>query len=292
MATDLGAIQDAAAQSWGIDPTYFKAIGSVESGNTINSPDSPTGAVGPMQVEPATAAGLGVTDIRDPVQNVYASAKYLSQQLDKYKDPNLAAAAYNAGPGRVDAYLADPTGSPLPDQTLAYVPKVAAAYQQFAAPSGGASSAPAGAAPVQVAEADAGIRSDASPAPSASSSSPADPFSDLMSAAQAHAGGPVGSGSSAASSPVPAGVSAAGSSGQTSGSADPFSSLMSAASAHASAPPAGGSGSTTIPVVPAGSASSSATGATSSPCRPASCPPGGRPRRSRSRRRGRGTRAS
>ncbi len=62
---------------------------------------SPKGALGLMQLMPATAAELGVTDAFNPVQNVRAGVKYLKQLLDTYDGRvELALAAYNAGPGR------------------------------------------------------------------------------------------------------------------------------------------------------------------------------------------------
>ena len=57
-----------------------------------------------MQLMPATAEMLGVTDPFDPKQNVDAGAKFLKQLIDKYAgDLSLALSAYNAGPGRVEA---------------------------------------------------------------------------------------------------------------------------------------------------------------------------------------------
>ena len=253
MDTDLGPIQDAAAKSWGLDPTYFKAIGSVESGNNAAAPNSSAGAQGPMQVMPGTASDMGVTDPTDVTQNVYASAKYLSQQLDKYGNPDLAAAAYNSGPGRVDDYLAGKAS--LPDETLAYVPKVAAAYKQFSTPSGGGAPSASTSAPVQVASADTGTQSDAGPGPVLSmsatppaASGQADPFSAMMTAAQAH----VGSASSAA-------APAAASPTSTAQPADPFSTMMAAASAHAPASPSGASAPAAIPVVQPSAASAVAS---------------------------------
>ncbi len=89
---------------------------------------SPKGASGLMQVMPPTGVDLGVTNLKDPYQSIFAGAKYLSQQLDKYKDPALALAAYNAGPGRTDDYLNKRV--PLPAETLGYVPSVIARYAQ------------------------------------------------------------------------------------------------------------------------------------------------------------------
>ena len=66
---------------------------------------SPKGALGLMQLMPATAAELGVTDAFNPVQNVRAGVKYLKQLLDTYDGRvELALAAYNAGPGAVKKY--------------------------------------------------------------------------------------------------------------------------------------------------------------------------------------------
>jgi len=66
---------------------------------------SPKGALGLMQLMPATAAEFGVTDAFNPVQNVRAGVKYLKQLLDTYEGRvELALAAYNAGPGAVKKY--------------------------------------------------------------------------------------------------------------------------------------------------------------------------------------------
>ena len=66
---------------------------------------SPKGAIGLMQLMPATAAEHGVTDAFNPVQNIRAGVKYLKQLLDSYDGRvELALAAYNAGPGAVKKY--------------------------------------------------------------------------------------------------------------------------------------------------------------------------------------------
>jgi hypothetical protein len=81
-----------------------------------------------MQIMPGTGRELGVTDLTNAEQSIYGGAKYLSQMLDRYKHPELALAAYNAGPGRVDAFL---KGGALPDETLKYVPAIKAHYERL-----------------------------------------------------------------------------------------------------------------------------------------------------------------
>ena len=88
-----------AARKYGIDPEMFLRLIQQES---RFRPDevSPKGAIGLGQLMPATAKELGV-DPTDPMQNLEGSARYLSQQLKRFGSPELALAAYNAGPTRV-----------------------------------------------------------------------------------------------------------------------------------------------------------------------------------------------
>ncbi|MDA0139757.1 lytic transglycosylase domain-containing protein [Solirubrobacter sp. CPCC 204708] len=93
-----------AAKAHGLDPALLAGLVKQESGFKPDA-GSPAGARGLTQLMPATAAGLGVTNVLDPVQNLNGGAKYLKQQLDAFKgDTALALAAYNAGPGAVQRF--------------------------------------------------------------------------------------------------------------------------------------------------------------------------------------------
>ena len=79
----------------------LEAVAYTESSFRANA-TSYCGAQGIMQLMPATAKSLGVTDAYDPVQNIMGGAKYLSQLLKKYNgNTSLALAAYNGGSGNV-----------------------------------------------------------------------------------------------------------------------------------------------------------------------------------------------
>lgn len=82
-----------------------KAVMLMESQGDPNA-ESSAGAKGLMQVTDATYREMGGDPAMafDPEDNIHRGVKYLSQQLDKYGDPKLALAAYNAGPGNVDNY--------------------------------------------------------------------------------------------------------------------------------------------------------------------------------------------
>lgn len=124
-----GPLVDQAARAHNVPPEMIRAIMHRESANNPNAVSS-AGAGGLMQLMPATARGLGVTDRFDPAQNIDAGTRYYRQMLDRYNDPALALSAYNAGPGRVDQHLA--TGAPLPAETRAYAPAVLARAGQRA----------------------------------------------------------------------------------------------------------------------------------------------------------------
>jgi soluble lytic murein transglycosylase-like protein len=92
-----------AARKYGLPPEFVRAVVAAESGYQVNAV-SPKGAIGLMQLMPATARQFGA-DPRNPEQNVDAGARYLRDLLLKYDNHAYhALAAYNAGPGAVDKY--------------------------------------------------------------------------------------------------------------------------------------------------------------------------------------------
>ena len=114
------------AEEYNIDEELIRAVIQVESGWRTDAV-SGKGAKGLMQLMPRTAAMLGVEDAFDPVQNIEGGVKYLAQLTDKYEgDVEMALAAYNAGPSRVDAA----GGSPYPG-TSRYVKNVMALYHRY-----------------------------------------------------------------------------------------------------------------------------------------------------------------
>jgi soluble lytic murein transglycosylase-like protein len=118
-------LADAAADKYGIPRKLVRLVMEAESGSRQDAV-SPKGAVGLMQLMPATAQALGA-DPADPVQNVDAGARYLRDLLQKY-DGLLwhALAAYNAGPAAVDKY----NGIPPYNETILYVKKIDRQYRQ------------------------------------------------------------------------------------------------------------------------------------------------------------------
>jgi hypothetical protein len=110
-----------AAQRFGMPEHWIRAVMRVESAGNVRAISS-AGAMGLMQIMPATWAELRVrhrlgSNPYDPRDNVLAGAAYLREMFDRYGSPGFLA-AYNAGPGRYEEYLA---GRPLPAETRAYV---------------------------------------------------------------------------------------------------------------------------------------------------------------------------
>ncbi|WP_226951462.1 lytic transglycosylase domain-containing protein [Rhizobium terrae] len=85
---------------------------------------SPAGASGLGQLMPGTARELGVENVFSPRENLDGAARYLASMLEKFGSPELALAAYNAGPGAVEKY----GGIPPYEETQQYVADILNAF--------------------------------------------------------------------------------------------------------------------------------------------------------------------
>jgi soluble lytic murein transglycosylase-like protein len=112
----MAAAVEAAAERYGLAPELLDSVVRRESGYRADAV-SRTGAIGVMQLMPATARALGV-DPWDPVSNLNGGAAYLRAQLDRFGGRiDLALAAYNAGPAAVERHA----GVPPYRETQAYI---------------------------------------------------------------------------------------------------------------------------------------------------------------------------
>jgi soluble lytic murein transglycosylase-like protein len=127
-ATQYDSIIEKAAVSAAVEPNLLRAVIVVESGFNSRAV-SKRGAVGLMQLMPATATRFGVSNPFDPKQNIHAGARYLKFLIDRFgQDVRLALAAYNAGEEAVDR-----NGGQIPPftETMAYVPRVLKIYRML-----------------------------------------------------------------------------------------------------------------------------------------------------------------
>jgi len=120
---------EAAAHKAGLPPEFLKSVARIESAFRQDAV-SPKGAIGVMQLMPATARDLGV-DPHDHEQNLEGGARLLRDLLLRYQNEpdqvRRALAAYNAGAGAVDRYK----GIPPFAETQSYVDKVLAEYHRL-----------------------------------------------------------------------------------------------------------------------------------------------------------------
>ena len=124
---DIDALIEQYSAKNGLDSAFVKAVIKQESGFQPKVTSS-CGAMGLMQLMPATANSLGVKDAYDPEQNIAGGTKYLKGLLDRFGgDKSLALAAYNAGPNAVAKY----NGIPPYKETQNYVKNIMSMYQKY-----------------------------------------------------------------------------------------------------------------------------------------------------------------
>nr|WP_233171569.1 lytic transglycosylase domain-containing protein [Dyella sp. ASV21] len=130
VALNLTAYADVialASRESGVDEAFLRAIIHAESAFNPRAM-SLKGAQGLMQLMPGTASDMGVRDAFDTAQNIRGGARYLGFLLRTFNgNEQLAAAAYNAGPGAVQRY----NGVPPYDETRVYVDRVGTLRRRY-----------------------------------------------------------------------------------------------------------------------------------------------------------------
>lgn len=125
-AFQYDALIERAAAAAGVEPNLMRAVIVVESGFNPRARSS-KGALGLMQLMPATATRFGASNALNPEQNLAAGARYLRFLKDRFAgNVHLVLAAYNAGESAIDR-----NGGQIPpySETLAYVPRVLKFYR-------------------------------------------------------------------------------------------------------------------------------------------------------------------
>jgi soluble lytic murein transglycosylase-like protein len=124
-AGQLSALVNTTAQAYHVKPKLIYAVIAAESGGDPAA-ISRAGAMGLMQLMPATSSQYGVANPFDPQANVVGGVHYLRDLLHRYHgNVSYALAAYNAGPGFVDAVH----GIPSIPETRSYVARITAALR-------------------------------------------------------------------------------------------------------------------------------------------------------------------
>ena len=122
------SLVDQVARGYQLDSNLLHAVISVESRYNPNAL-SPAGAVGLMQLMPATAKRYGVDDALDPEQNLHGGARYLRDLLSMFgSDIRLALAAYHAGENAVTRHQ---NNIPPFQSTIEFVARVLDAYNKY-----------------------------------------------------------------------------------------------------------------------------------------------------------------
>jgi soluble lytic murein transglycosylase-like protein len=123
----LQAMIDEAAARYGVEPALVHAVVRAES-DFDHLAISPAGARGLMQLMPGTASLVGVRNVFQPRENLDGGVYYLRSLIDRFSGSvHLAIAAYNAGPGAVEAF----GGVPPYPETLEYVQRVFRFRQEY-----------------------------------------------------------------------------------------------------------------------------------------------------------------
>ncbi len=126
--SDPKKLLDAAAERYGVPAAFLHSVARAESAYRVDAV-SPKGAIGVMQLMPATAAELGANP-HDPAQNIDAGARHLRDLLEQYQgSAHKALSAYNAGAAAVQRF----GGVPPYSETVNYVYKVLNTYHALSA---------------------------------------------------------------------------------------------------------------------------------------------------------------